>query len=216
MTFEDLLGDIAPVRRTRSARRNREVKVKPVVEEIVDRSPTVPDVVRVMNGVSIPWLCKAFGLTRGKVVESLVDCPVKDTTPNGAPKYDLAVAAAYLVKPIGDFEAYLKKIKPNQLPDNMRETYWNARLKEQKFRQIAGNLWPTNKVMEVLGETFKNIRTTTQLWVETIDETSGLTVQQRETLSDLVNDLLDNLHLRLQEQASEKATLSQLEELEDA
>ena len=208
MTYHSLLGMAEP-------------PVKPLSKNQTGRATTISapppkKVSQVSNAVSITWLSKVFRLPRYKVISALVDCPVLKTSSNGAKLYDLATAARYLVDPVTDLDAYLQTIKASSLPEKLRETFWNAKIKEAKYRVMAGELWPTQRVMEVLSETFKTLKKTTQLWADTIEEDAeALTIKQRAVLTTLVDRLLDEMHTNLVKQANENETESYLKDLDD-
>ena len=81
---------------------------------------------------------------------------------------------------------------------------------------MAGDLWHSSSVLEVLGETFKSIKTTTQLWVDTIDESkTPLSNDQREALIILVDKLMGDLHEALVGNARSNATESFVRDLDN-
>lgn len=132
----------------------------------------------------------------------------------GAKLYDLADAASYLVKPKIDLEAYLKTLKQADLPRRLQASWWEAKLKRQKFEKNAGDLWPGAAVLEKFAAAFKLIRVTTQLWVDELEATS-LNVEQRELLTRLVDSLLADVYRILVEDAKKTQTFSQLAELDE-
>ncbi len=178
-------------------------------------STKTTDLHRVVGGVSVPWLMRAFRMGRGKVETALRECRPLGTHPNGGLIYDLAEAASYLVKPKHDLQALLKTITAKDLPEELREGFWSAKLKEQKFRVLAGELWPTPAVLEVFGETFQSIKSAVQLWTDTVEETVGVTDEQRDLLMKLSDMLLNEIRAKLVVQAKSNATESQLAELAD-
>lgn len=180
-----------------------------------DFSLKMGDVHEIERGVTVPWLCQAFTLGRGTVETKLVDCPALRTGKHGGKVYDLRVAAAYLVKPKLNVARYIKNLKKEDLPPQLKREFWAARLSEQKWRVQAGELWPSDDVMAVFGETFKSIKETTMLWAGTLEESVGLTDEQRELLIELVDGLLDNMHKSLVDVASISATRSQLKEIDE-
>lgn len=205
MTFDD--DDILGGKPTPS-------RPKKVVDETV--SLKTADLHNVVGGVSVPWLMKAFRMGRGKVETALVECRPLGTHPNGGLYYDLAEAASYLVKPKKDLQALLKTITEKDLPHEMREGFWNAKIKEMKARAMGGDLWPTSAVMEVLSETFKTIKSTVQLWQDTIENQVGLTDEQRALIIELSDQLMSELNKALVQQAKSNATPSHIAELERA
>ena len=209
--IDDLLGDAAPKKFWEPGMRGRPPKD-------ADRSMLKTDRVHeVTGGVSIPWLCASFKMGRAKVVKLLTDGGVRPigTHNNGGAYYDLPEAASCLVTPKQDFKAFLKTLKPSDLPANMQESFWAAKLKEQKFRVQAGELWPTPAVMQVFGDTFKMIKSKVQLWPDTIVESVGMNDEQREVMHQLLNDLLNELAKELMDDATVNETRSQLAELDE-
>ena len=200
MNFDDILGDEdapppAPHGRHLSLRTN-----------------TVHEVLR---GVTVPWLCQVFNMTKPQVEKKLEHCPVlRRVGPNGK-VYELPVAAAYLVKPKITIEQYINSIDTKDLPERIRKEFWTARLQEQKWRQKAGELWSSQDVIAVFGEVFKMIKNQSQLWSDTLESTTGLTDEQRTLLGELVDDLMGKIFESLTALKEGKATPSQLAEVED-
>lgn len=172
---------------------------------------------QITGGVSVPWLMAAFRMGRAKVLKLLNDGGVRPmgTHNNGGTYYDLPEAAACLVTPKQDFKAFLKTLKPSDLPSNMQDGFWSAKLKEQKFREKAGDLWPTAAVMQVFGDTHKLIKEKVQLWPDTIFETVGLSAKQRDTMLELLADLLNELADTIANDEKVNETRSQLAELDE-
>jgi hypothetical protein len=158
--IDDLLGDSDSKKQWEPGMRGR-----PPKGASREASLRTDDLHTVTGGVSIPWLMGAFRMGRAKVIELLNKGGVGPvgTHKNGGVRYDLPEAAACLVTPKQDFKAFLKTLKPSDLPANMQESFWAAKLKEQKFRVQAGELWPTPAVMQVFGDTFKMIKSKVQL-----------------------------------------------------
>jgi hypothetical protein len=200
MSFDDILGEEhapppAPYGRDLSLRMN-----------------TVHEVLR---GVTVPWLCQVFNMTKPQVEKRLENCPVlRRVGPNGK-VYELAVAAAYLVKPKVTIEQYINSIDTKDLPERIRKEFWTARLQEQKWRQKAGELWSSQDVITVFGEVFKMIKNQSQLWSDTLESTAGLSDEQRILLGELVDDLMGKIFDSLTALKEGKATPSQLAEVEE-
>ncbi|WP_313609856.1 DUF1441 family protein [Rhizobium sp.] len=167
----------------------------------------------IYTGVSVDWLSKVFRMSRAAVVASLADCPpLRD---GGAKHYDLATAAAYLVDPVKDLQAAMKKLKAEDLPENLRESFWNAQIKELKYQTLAGELWPTKSVEKVQGDAFKAIRSHTMLWADTVEEKAGMNPKQHSVLTGLVDQLLNELHATLVAFEKKSATHSKIADLYD-
>lgn len=165
-------------------------------------------------GVTVSWLCQVFHMDPKVVKQRLADCPPLHRRKAGY-VYDLAQAARYLVPPAMSPEQFVKTMKASDLPPHFQQTFWDAALKRQKWEENAGQLWRTEKVREVLGDTFQTIKFTIQLWAETVERETGLTSDQRTALVKLTDSLQQEIYDRLVEQASAKNTGSQRSELPD-
>lgn len=201
MGFDDILGDEDDL--PAPAPHGRDFSLK---------TATVHDV---LKGVSVPWLCQAFNLTRTQVEKKLTNCPVLRRAGANGKIYELSVAAAYLVKPKMTIEQYIASIDAKELPERLRREFWTARLQEQKWRQKAGELWSSQDVIAVFGEVFKLIKNQSQLWADTLETTAGLTDEQRLLLSDLVEDLMGKIFDQLTALKEGKSTPSQLAEVDE-
>lgn len=226
--FDDLLGSPVPqsskkavesplpiVKRGRPIGSRDTVKrrapiplLKPLIPEPVDDMD-----VEVTSGVTIPWLSTVFRMPLARVKELMRTARPVKVSSRGTKFYDIVEAAQFLVKPKLSTEEFLKTVRKTDLPDHLKESFWNAKLKEQKFRRLAGELWTTESVMNFIGETFKTIKNTTMLWSDTVESAHGITDEQRNTILELKDHLLEDLASSVKDQAAENTTLSQLGEL---
>lgn len=163
-------------------------------------------------GVSPTWLGEHFHMAIETVRKRLANCPIKGKRRN-APLYDIFIAAQYLVPPKVDISAYIKAMRPNDLPPMLQDAYWGAMKKKQDWEIKAGNLWPTDSVIEVFGETFKLIKNAVSLWADTLEQEQSLTETQREALRGMADGLLAEIHNSLVSQSRNKSTPNQHAEL---
>jgi len=157
-------------------------------------------------GVSPTWLADVFHMDITTVRKRLANCPIKGKRRN-APLYDLFMAAQYLVPPNVDVSAYIKAMRPNDLPPMLQSAYWDAMKKKQDWEIKAGHLWATDSVIEVFGETFKLIKNTISLWADTLEQEQSLNETQREALLTMSDGLLADIHASLVTQSQNKQTL---------
>lgn len=169
----------------------------------------------VLAGVSISWLMQAFNMDRNTVKKKLAPLRPLRLGRGNSPIYHFAQAVSYLVKPQVDILQYVKSLQPKDLPPILQDALWSAKLKRQKWEENAGDLWRTEKVQQLLADTFKTMKTTIQLFAGNIASEVGLSAQQRKLLQDNLDGLQRDLHHALIEQARSSATLSQLAEAED-
>lgn len=187
---------------------------KLITAEEEDYRPPSLDMTDVYAGVTVGWLSKVFGMDPSDVKKRLADCPPLHRRKAGY-VYSLPIAARYLVKPVFDVQKYLSTMKASELPNGLQKDYWDAALKRQKWEENAGHLWRTEAVLEVLGEAFKNIKFSMQLWADNLDRVTGLTEEQRKLLVGMVDGLQDELYENMVRRAQEKSTPSVRAEIKD-
>lgn len=166
--------------------------------------PLVEDM---LQGVTVSWLAQVFGMDPKTVKQKLADCPPLHRRKAGY-VYHLATACRYLIPPAISADQYIKSMKPSDLPSAFQQSFWDAALKRQKWEENAGQLWRTEKVREVLGQTFQTIKFTVQLWADTLERQTGLTPDQRTLLTKLIDGLQEEIYKALVEQASARRTES--------
>lgn len=191
------------------ARRNDDLVGGDDVEQVSLRTA---DVHSVVGGVSLPWLMKAFRMGRGTAEKKLMGCPPIGQGKHGTPLYDLPEAASYLVKPRVDIEEYIKSVKPDQLPERLREAYWSAKLKSQRWEEKAGQLWRTEQVLERFSEVLQSMRVKLQLIPDRVERESALIPEQHEVVRAIVDDVQDEMYQDLVEFAKNGRTPNQLGE----
>ena len=151
------------------------------------------EVENVSQGVSVLWLAQVFSMSVETVRQRLAQCPIKSTKGRGS-VYDLKTAAGYLIEPAIDIEQYLKTLKVDDLPVRLRREYWEVRLKQQKFEEGAGDLWRTEDVLDTLMAVFHTVKSTVQLWPDTVNRQVGLREDQWETLMTLGDSLQEQIY----------------------
>lgn len=153
------------------------------------------DLSRALGGVSANWLAQIFGYDKNTIRKKLAaaGCPVHRRD-SKATYYLISEAAKYLVKPKIDIDQYLRSLKPTDLPPVLSETYWAAMLKRQKWEENAGHLWRTEDVHQVFGDFAISVKTAVTLWVEEVDRHNGITPDQRATIRQLSDNLLETIY----------------------
>lgn len=171
---------------------------------------TVASLNEVMTGVPIPFLVQVFRMGRQAVQERLKPLnPIKHGN-NGAPYYDLQRAAEHLVDPKIDLNTYLKSLGPEDMPEQLRDSYWSSKLKRQKWEQNAGDLWHTDDVQQVFGEMFRILKTRVQLVTDSVEKKNGLTAAQKETMKVILEAMLNAIREDIKDQVKAKKTRNQL------
>lgn len=168
----------------------------------------------VFRGVSLTWLAQAFGMDKATCRKRLAHCP-----PIGKVKnyevYSLRQASAYLVEPKIDLSAYIKSLKPTDLPSILQDTYWSAMIKRQKWEENAGHLWRTDDVLSVFGELAMTLKTTITLWVEDMHRSHSLSAELRTTMKQQADNLLTEIHRIMVDSPARSSTRSTVSEMDD-
>jgi hypothetical protein len=179
--------------------------------------PVNMDIADVWAGVSSHWLHQVFGGDRAVVKKKLAEggCEVIGRS-KGSPLYRLKDAAAFLVPPKVDIEAYMQRLRPNDLPPMLQAAFWDGKLKHQKWAENAGDLWRTDDVLAVFGDLAFSFKTTASLWVEEVDRATGLTAEQRALIGQLTDKLLDSVYqLMIEAPKRSQTSSSTVEPLEE-
>jgi len=148
------------------------------------------------DGCSIGELARIFGKDKRTISEKIRGCKSSGMR-DGFPIFHIAEAARYLIDPLVDVEAYIKQLRPNDLPPFLLKEFWAGQLAKQKFDLNDSNLWPTTDVMTVLADVFKKLKTGILLFADTIEAKTDLTDKQRALITELSDGLLVELHRTL-------------------
>ena len=161
-------------------------------------SPPRESAYAALNGVSVDWLRRVFRMSSRTVERKLTGLRTIAVTGKGVPLYDLAEAAQRLVKPKMDLNEYLSDITVDDLPDKLKEAFWNAKLKEQRYLKNAGELWRTEAVIQLFGSTLKDVKERMRLIPELGEKSLGLTPDQAEGLRKIVSRVQEEVWLQIQ------------------
>jgi hypothetical protein len=166
----------------------------------------------VRAGVSMTWLSTAFKMDLRTVKNRLGRLkPIGNGGPRNSAVYDFSDACTHLAKPPMDqFARYMRSMRVQDMPTHLQESYWGALRKKQIWEIAAGELWKTNDVLDVYGETFKTLKSTMQLWVDNLDTKGEMTQAQRDALTQMVDGLLKDLNEKLVEMPKLRKTGSSL------
>lgn len=182
--------------------------VEPTPDESGEFKPGDWALVRT-HGVGVDWLAGAFRMDRRKVRAKLA--PVKPIgqhkTPTGTrPVYDLREASAYLSPNIEQIHEAIRNMSASDLPPGLQTDVWDARLKEMKWREQAGELYRAEDVREVFADVFKTIKTTMQLWADALERNGDLPPALRGKIVEMADSLQDQIHSELMKMPAKKQT----------
>lgn len=148
-------------------------------------------------------------LLRAKLIEGNVQpCGTR----NGAPIYKLKDVMPHVVKPLYDIENYIRKMNHAELPKHLTKEFWAGQRSRQEYELKAGNLWPTEKVVEKVGEIFKLVKMSALLTVDTVERQVELSERQRA----IVKGIMDGMLIDLAKTIQEKFSSDEAEDMEHA
>jgi hypothetical protein len=161
------------------------------------------------NGVNVTWLCQAFRQDIKTVRRKLANLKPIGIGARNVEIYDFSQAASFLAKPPpNQLAEFLRGLRVQDLPVHLQHPYWAAMRMRQSYMRDAGNLWRTEDVLEVLGECFKTIKATMQLWVDNLDAQSELSNDLRVLITRMVDGLQDDMHRALIDMPKQRQTKS--------
>ncbi len=164
--------------------------------------------------VGVTFLSKVLRLNLETVQRRLQTVtPVGHTgTSQNRPVYDFASVVPYLVKPKMDIRTYLRSLNPADMPTNISKVFWEAERIRNKTLLETGEAWPTERVLEVLGQVFMMIKDRIPLITEGMRE-EGLTDEQVEKLQVACDQFQKDLHEALVELPKQQSSPSRVAEV---
>lgn len=155
-------------------------------------------------GATIAQLAQLFNLSqvtiRSRIVGRVSPSRPKGQTEKDSLRYHIRDVAPLLVTPEVDIEALLKSLTPEKFPPRLQDPFWKAQKSRLDVEERLGNLWNTERVVEVLADAFKPVRMSILMFVENIEQQTELTPRQRQLITDQADGLLLSLNTALIEQ----------------
>lgn len=150
------------------------------------------------NGLNLSQLTIAFGIDHRILVEKLHGVPATGSR-NGTETWTILAAAPYLIKPVGDIESYLKKMQPNDLPKALSKEFWSAIKTRQEVEKASGDLWPTERVVGVIGSLMKLMKMSVRLLTDSVDSQAELSEPQRRVVKQMGDSMLERLYAEVRD-----------------
>jgi hypothetical protein len=174
---------------------------------MVKRTELTDDTTRAIlyDGANLSQLGQLFRMDHRSIVAKIHTCKPIGTR-NGADIYAVHEVAPFLVKPAYDIETYIKKMHHNDLPKMLTKEFWAGQRSRQEFEQREGNLWPTDRVVSVIGEIMKLVKMSIRLNADAVDRQAELSDRQRGIVKALGDGLLETLYATVIEKFAEKPT----------
>lgn len=151
------------------------------------------------DGASISQLGKLFGMDNRTVTAKLTGLEPCGKRA-GHPIYAVKDAAPHLVEPMLDLDdietviAYVRKLDHTKLPKMLTKEFWTAMRAKQSFEEDAGDLWRTEKVIEVYSELVKAVRVPLVLAQDSVANEVELTERVQQIITSIIDGILEELH----------------------
>jgi hypothetical protein len=172
------------------------------------------------EGCNLSELGILFRMDHRVLVEKLHGIPA-DGVRNGTEIWLVSTAAPHLVAvPEHEIDKRIKRMHHNDLPKMLTKEYWAGRKARQDVEERDGDLWPTARVVKVLGVVMKLMKMNIRLLADTVDRQSELSHAQRATIKRLGDGWLRELHRAVTEEfkqapSNEEHKAAMQAELED-
>lgn len=169
----------------------------------------------VQQGVTIRWLAIVFAMTDHMVKTRLKTLAPISVGGYNQPLYSVPEAAALLVEPKTDLKDFLTSIKEDDLPDDLRLKFWNARRARNKVLQEEGEHFHQADVMAKFSEMLLSVREKLQLIPEKVERMTGITPEQYKLIRGAVDAVQEEMYKAILEMADNDNTQSVLGDEED-
>jgi hypothetical protein len=151
--------------------------------------------IAIYRGLNLTQMCKMFEMERRDLRAKLEEYGVQPSGMHeGYPIYKLKDVMPLVVKPLYDIETYLRRMNAAELPKHLSKEFWAGQRSKQEFQLKAGELWPTEKVVERVGELFKLFKMSLLLATDTVERQVELTPKMRSILQSIHAATLYELH----------------------
>lgn len=182
------------------------------------KTEVIDDITRAIlyDGANLSQLGNLFRMDHRVLVEKLTKGGCQPSgIRNGVNIYAVHEVAPYLVKPAYDIEEYLKRMHHNDLPKHLSKEFWAGLRSRQEYKQKEGDLWPTSRVVQVMGGVMKLIKMSARLMSDQVDRQAELSDRQREIVKSQCDGMLEEAYRSILEAfATQPSNMSVVEESE--
>ncbi len=158
------------------------------------------------EGASVNQLGVIFGMNNTEVAAKM-----RKVAPSGMrsgyPIYKIADAAAVLVRPTVDVEAYIAKMGIKDFPLALQKDYYAALLARLKFEKEQGVVFHVEKVQQWMAEAFKVVRMRLLLAPDEAEREGKMSGETLKWFRGYIDDTLRGLRSALDEAFTEMGPL---------
>lgn len=120
-------------------------------------------------------------------------------TRRGNKVFSIREAAQYIVTPGYEIEEYIRQMSPQELPPLMSKEFWNGQRARLEYEIKLGNHWPTEDVIEFIGELGQAMRMVYLLLADDVNRATSLTDGQRKEIVRLADAGIANMQKSVKE-----------------
>lgn len=147
---------------------------------------------QMFQGVSISDMVVIFRLDKRTIQTRIADVQPCGKRRN-FPIWQIRDVAPYLVRPAGDIEEHIRRMRPNDLPSLLSKEFWNGQRSKLRYLEETGQLWRTDKVVEALSRVMKTVRMNLLLLPDALERKTALTDKQRDEVRQAIDGTLEEL-----------------------
>ncbi len=167
-------------------------------------------------GVNVPWLSQFLNMDRKEINRKLSGCPHLPGRGKTSGKiYEPEVALRYLIEPVADLEAFLKKLKPKDVPFRITKAYFDGQAARDEYQLKRNLLFHTDDVLDILVAVLKIVNDESQATTAIIEKTAGLAPKQERLLSNHLKGMNDSIYKTMLELSQHRTTPSLLADFEE-
>lgn len=176
-------------------------KVAATAAELTERDLDRAFTVLLHRGFNANQIEQLLGSDRKKTAEVCAQTQPSGSS-KGWPTFRLKDVAPHLMKPQTSPEELtemLKRMHPTDLPLMLRKEFWSGQKMKQQYELAAGELWPTQRIIENVGELYKIVAMSARLTADTVERQVELSERQRMIIKEQMNGLLRNIEHSIRE-----------------
>ena len=156
---------------------------------------TLDDTSRAMifDGVTLNQMVQMFHMDSRTLIRRLHGVkPVGRR--HGGDIYLLHEVVPYLWKPsTQQVEEAIRRMNHQDLPKTLTKEYWAGLRSKQEYELRRGDLWPTGKIVEKVGDVYKMVKMSALLMTDAVERQTELTDRQRNIIRQLTRAMLEDL-----------------------
>lgn len=148
------------------------------------------------GGVTVTDLSYLFHMDRRTIMGKISEVSPCGFNSRGGELYQIDKVAPFLIPPISNpaqIDEAITRMNPRDLPPILLKEYWNGKRARQRYEEDEGDLWRTDRVIQVVGSAFKTVRMNLLLIPDVLERRNALTDRQREEVRAIIDETLSTM-----------------------